>query len=158
LEEKLEEPQREPEKRQEPLQEKRQEPLQENNYRDIVLHAVDVSLDTLGRDGKHAVLNLLENRYGLREDEIPDHPRGFVVLLDELLGPSAQNLEREIISNIRLVSAAPGENLEAVIRSLKERRQAEAPAETAAEDSKSVAAEADTTEFRYGATYSRRKD
>ncbi len=122
------------EKQQEPPKEKQQEPPKENHYREIVLHAVDVSLDTMGSDGKHAVLSLLENRYGLSEKEIPDHPRGFVVLLDELLGPSARNLEREIISNIRLVTVAPGENLEAVIKSLKEQRPAAAPAEAAAED------------------------
>ena len=146
------------EKQQEPPKEKQQEPPKENDYREIVLHAVDVSLDTLGRDGKHAVLSLLENRYGLRENDIPDHPRGFVVLLNELLGPSAQNLEREIMCNIRLVSAAPGEGLEAVIKSLKEQRPAEGPAEAAAGDPKSAAADANTVGFRYGATYSRRRD
>ena len=138
LEEKQEEPQREKEEQQEPL--KQQEPLREKDYREIVFHAVDISLDTLGPDGKHAVLSLLENRYGLHEDDIADHPRGFVVLLEALLGQSARTLEREIISNIRLVSVAPGENLEAVIRSLKEQRPAEAPAEAATEDVSSRAA------------------
>jgi hypothetical protein len=156
----LEEPpkQQAPRNQQAPPKQELEEPPRENDYRGIVLHAVDLSLDTLGRDGKHAVLSLLENRYGLRESDIPDHPRGFVVLLDELLGASAQNLEREIMSNIRLVSAAPGENLEAVIRSLKGQRRAEAPAETAADGSKSDAADADTAGFRYGATYSKRRD
>ncbi len=112
---------------------KQQGSPKENDYREIVLHAVDVSLDALGSAGKQTVLSLLENRYGLCEKEIPDHPRGFVVLLDELLGPSAQNLVREIISNIRLVSAAPGEDLKAVVESLKERCQTEAPLEAFAE-------------------------
>ncbi len=156
LTEMQEEPQKETVKQQEPL--KQQESLRKNDYHEIVLHAVDVSLDTLGRDGKHAVLSLLENRYGLRENDIPDHPRGFVMLLDTLLGPSARTLEREIMSNIRLVSAAPGENLEAVIRSLKEQFPAEAPAGAAGEDLRSVAADASTFGFRYGATYSRQKD
>ena len=146
LEEKLQEPP------------KQQEPPKETDYHEIVLHAVDISLDTMGSDGKHAVLSLLENRYGLRENDIPDHPRGFVVLLDELLGPSARTLEREIISNIRLISAAPGQNLEAVIKSLKEQRPAEAPAEAATEDLRSVAADADTVGFSYGAAYSKRRD
>ncbi len=135
------------EKQEEPPKEKQEEHTEENDYRKIVLHAVDISLETLGRDGKHAILSLLENRYGLRESDIPDHPRGFVVLLDELLGRSAQTLEREIMSNIRLVSAAPGENLETVIRSLKEQCQARAPVETAAKDAESVAAGADMIGF-----------
>jgi len=164
----LKEKQAEPlkEKQAEPLKEEQEEPLKEkqaerpeaNDYRRIVLHAVDISLDTLGHDGKHAVLSLLENRYGLRETDIPDHPRGFVVLLDELLGPSAQALEREIMSNIRLVSAAPGENLETVIRSLKEQSPAKAPVEAATEDPWSVLADANTTGFGHGATRSKPGD
>ncbi|MGD0395655.1 MAG: hypothetical protein ABSB26_01935 [Nitrososphaerales archaeon] len=112
----------------------------------------------MGPDGKHAVLSLLENRYGLREGDIADHPRGFVVLLDAVLGPSARTLEREIISNIRLVSVAPGENLEAVIRSLKEQRQAEAPAEAATEDLRSGAADLNMVGFGHGATYPKHRN
>jgi hypothetical protein len=132
------------EEQQAPVEEEQQAPVEEppaeNDYRKVVLHAVEISLDTLGRDGKHAILSLLENRYGLREQDIPDHPRGFVVLLDELLGASAQNLEREIMSNIRSVSATPGENLEAVIRSLKEQGPTKASVGVAAEEPRSIAA------------------
>lgn len=110
------------------------------DYRKVVLHAVDVSLDALGNAGKQTVLSLLENRYGLTEKDIPDHPRGFVTLLDELLGSSAQILEREIISNIRLVSAVPGENLKAVVESLKEQFQSATSVEAATGDAGSVAA------------------
>ena len=126
----------------EPSKEEQEERPEETDYHEIVLHAVDVSLDTLGSAGKQAVLSLLENRYGLSEKEIPDHPRGFVVLLDELLGSTARALEREIISNIRLVSAARGENLKAVVESLKERYQTRASIEAAAEGPKPVAANA----------------
>ena len=126
----------------EPQKEEHEEPPQENDYRKVVLHAVDVSLDTLGSAGKQAVLSLLENRYGLSEKDIPDHPRGFVALLDELLGPSAQNLEREIISNIRLVSAAPGENLKAVVESLEKRYQTTAPVEAATENLEPISPDA----------------
>ncbi|MGD0478425.1 MAG: hypothetical protein ABSB29_09715 [Nitrososphaerales archaeon] len=122
-----------------PPKEEQKEPAEENDYRKVVLHAVDVSLDTLGNDGKHAILSLLENRYGLREQDIPDHPRGFVVLLDELLGASSQNLEREIMSSIRRVWAAPGEDLETVVESLKEHYLTAAPVEAAAEDPRSFA-------------------
>jgi hypothetical protein len=131
---------------------------EETGYRKVVLHAVDISLDTLGHDGKLAILSLLENRYGFRENDIPDYPRSFVELLDELLGSSSQNLEREIISNIRKVWAAPGENLEAVVESLKEHYQTTAPVETASEGPRPVAAEANAVGFRYNATYSRHRN
>ena len=103
--------------------EEQEEPPEEIDYRRVILRAVDVGLDTLGRDGKHALLNVLENRYGLREEDILDHPKDFVMLLDELLGPSVQAIEREIVSNIRLVWTAPGESLESVMNSLKEQHR-----------------------------------
>ncbi|MGD0397248.1 MAG: hypothetical protein ABSB26_10155, partial [Nitrososphaerales archaeon] len=129
-----------------------------NGYRKVVLRAVDVSLDTLGRDGKQAILSLLENRYGFRENDIPDYPRSFIELLHELLGASAQNLEREIMNNIRKVWAAPGENLEAVVESLKENYQTVAQVQATAEDHRSAAADLDDAGYRYNAKYSRRRD
>ncbi|MGP8057348.1 MAG: hypothetical protein ACLP9K_07110 [Nitrososphaerales archaeon] len=129
----------------------------ENGYRKVVLRAADVSLNTLGRDGKQAILSLLENRYGFREDDIPDYPRSFVELLHELLGASAQNLEREIMNNIRKVCPAPGENLEAVVESLKENYQTAAQVEADAQEPMSAATDASTAEFRYNATISRRR-
>jgi len=125
-----------------PPKEEQEEPPEENDYRKVVLHAVDVSLDKLGHDQKHAVLSYLENEYGFREKDIPDNPRTFVRLLYELLSTSAQALEGEIISNIRIVWAAPGDSLEAVVRSLKEHYQTKAPAEVTAEDHESVEADA----------------
>jgi hypothetical protein len=151
-----------PEKREEEdvpdKMEEQEKPPEENGYRRVVLHAVDVSLDTLGHDGKHAILSLLENRYGFREEDIPDYPRSFIELLDELLGASSKNLEREIISNIRNVSAVSGENLETVVESLKEHYQTAASVETTTEGPGSVAAEAGAVGFKYNATYSRRRD
>jgi|GEM_PF-753545 len=129
----------------------------ENGYRKVVLRAADVSLNTLGRDGKQAILSLLENRYGFREDDIPDYPRSFVELLHELLGASAQNLEREIMNNIRKVCPAPGENLEAVVESLKENYQTAAQVEADAQEPMSAATDASMAEFRYNATISRRR-
>jgi hypothetical protein len=111
-----------------------QEGFPGNDYRRIVLDAVDATLDTLGSGGKQTVLSLLENRYGLREKDIPEHPRGFVELLEVLLGTPARTLERGIMSNIWKVAAAPGENLDAVVKSLKEHQQATAPVEAATAD------------------------
>jgi hypothetical protein len=140
------------------LEEHSEEHPEENGYRKVVLSAVDVGLETLGHDGKQAILSLLENRYGFRENDIPDYPKSFVELLGELLGSSAQNLEREIMNNIRKVWAAPGDNLETVVESLKEHYPSTAPVEVTAEGPRSVTAEANTTGFRYKATYSKRRN
>jgi hypothetical protein len=156
-EEQVESPE-ENEEQKEPPNEEHVDPQKENGYRKVVLRAADVSLNTLGRDGKQTIFSLLENRYGFREDDIPDYPRSFVELLHELLGASAQNLEKEIMSNIRKVCAAPGENLEAVVESLKENYQNVAQVEAAAEDHRSAVAEARAIGFRYNARYSKRRD
>jgi hypothetical protein len=111
-----------------PSREEREEPLKEDDYRKIVFHAVDVGLDKLGTDQKQAVLSFLENEYGFREKDVPDNPKRFVGLLYEMLGTSAQALEREIVDNIRNVRAAPGETLEAVVNSLKGKCQTQTPA------------------------------
>ena len=157
--EKHEEPLEEEEQEEPPREKEKQEGHpEENGYRKVVLRAVDVSLDTLGHDGKQAIFSLLENRYGFRENDIPDYPKSFIELLGEVLGMSSQNLEREIISNIRKVWAAPGENLETVVESLKEHLLTTAPAEAAAEGPMSVAAKAEVVGFRYSPTHSRRRN
>jgi hypothetical protein len=102
------------------------------DYKRIVLQAVDRSLNFLGKDGKQVLLSLLERRYGLREEEIPDHPRGFIEILDEMLGPSAHTLEAEMISEIRKVSAAQGQDLLTVVRSLRLQCQTRVPVEETA--------------------------
>jgi len=103
-----------------------------DEYRNIMLQAVDCSLNILGKDGKQVLLSLLERRYGLREEEIPDHPRGFIEILGEILGSSAYTLEAEIVSEIRKVSAAQGQDLLTVARSLRQQCQAEVPVEETA--------------------------
>jgi hypothetical protein len=101
-------------------------------YKNIVLQAVDRSLNILGKDGKQVLLSLLERRYGLREEEIPEHPRGFIEILGEILGSSAYTLEAEIVSEIKKVSAAQGQDLLTVSRSLRQQCQTEVPVEETA--------------------------
>jgi hypothetical protein len=91
-----------------------------NGYHEIVMKAVDKGLDFLGKEGKLVTLELLESRYGLTAEAIPEHPRGFIELLDEVLGSAAHVIEREIIREIRKVAAVKGETLHHVVHSLKE--------------------------------------
>jgi hypothetical protein len=101
------------------------------DYRKIVLRAVDTSLDIIGKDGKQVLLSLLENRYGLIEEEIPEHPRAFIDLLEEDLGSSAYAIEKEITREIRKISSVQAENLYKVVELLKEKY----PAKTQASNS-----------------------
>jgi len=99
----------------------------QGNYRDIVLRAVDRSLDVLGQDGKQVMLSLLENRYGVHEEEIPEHARGFIEILEEAIGSSAYTVEREIMNEIRRETQIQGVNLSSVVELLKELYPADSP-------------------------------
>ncbi len=92
----------------------------ETNDCDVVIkEAVDNALNFLGQSGKNTMLSLLENRYGFRPDDIPEHPRAFIELLDETLGSAAYTIEREIISQIRRSAPVKGKSLHAVVHSLR---------------------------------------
>ena len=132
------------------------EPPSGLDYRKIVIDAVDSSLDSLGRDGKYAIMSLLENRYGLREQDIPEHPGDFILLLEGTLGASAETLEREMMLNIRVVADAPGEDLEEVVNFLKEQNPIKPRRRIGADGSNSSTSGAKG--FRYDATYFRRRD
>jgi len=100
------------------------------DYRKIVLQAVDKGLDMVGKYGKQTLLGLLESRYGLREEEIPDHARAFVGLLEADLGTSALTVEKEIMRDIRKQSGVEGVNLYTVVESLKRKFPAKEPDES----------------------------
>ncbi len=90
-----------------------------NDFDEIVLQAIDTSLNILGQDGKQVLLNLMENRHGFRLQDVPQHPKAFIQLLDGLLGETAYTLEKEIINEIRKVAPVQGKTLYQVVRSLK---------------------------------------
>lgn len=112
----------------EPLLQQTEGPKDVGNYRTIVRGAVDKSLDILGKEGKQVLLSLLENRYGVHEEEIPDHARGFIEILEEALGSSAYTVEREIMSEIRKITQIQGVNLHSVVELLMEEYPADTPA------------------------------
>ncbi len=90
-----------------------------NDFDKIVLQAIDTSLNILGQDGKQVLLNMMENRYGFRLQDVPQHPRDFIELLDGFLGETGYMLEKEIINEIRKVAPVQGKTLYQVVRSLK---------------------------------------
>lgn len=97
---------------------------------EIISKAVDDSLSILGTEGKKAFLGLLESKYGMKLSDVPDRPRGFVGLLKANLGPTADEVEREIVREIRNVAPVRGTTLQEVVDSLKVMNEEEpAPAE-----------------------------
>jgi hypothetical protein len=86
----------------------------------VITEAVDTVLDQLGSDGKEVVLGLLDARYGLRLEDVPNHPRAFVDILGLHVGSAAQLIERDIISEISKDLPVKGKSLHAAVRSLEE--------------------------------------
>lgn len=89
------------------------------DYDSIIIEAADKSLGVLGEQGKQAILGLLESRYGLRIEDVPEYPRSFIGLLALYLGPTAYIIERQIVSDIRRAAVVEGESLPDVVSSLK---------------------------------------
>jgi len=117
-----------------------------NKVDEVVLEAVEKSLDVLGHDGRQVVLKLLEERYGLKLEDIPQHPRAFVELLDGLVGNGSRVIEKEIINEISKEGQGEGKALYEVVDSMREPEGAhvqepvETPAESTVEDVHEVAA------------------
>ena len=89
------------------------------DYDSIVIEAVDKSLGVLGEQGKQAILGLLESRYGLCIEDVPEYPRSFIGLLALYLGPTAYIIERQIVSDIRRAVVVEGQSLPDVVSSLE---------------------------------------
>jgi hypothetical protein len=86
---------------------------------EIIAKAVEDSLSILGAEGKKAFLGLLESKYGMKLSDVPARPRGFVGLLKANLGPTADEVEREIVREIRNVAPVRGTSFQEVVDSLK---------------------------------------
>jgi len=86
---------------------------------EIILAAVESSLGDLGLAGRDTILGLLESRYGLSFDEIPEHPRGFIDLANEILGPTAKLLEARMVSEIGNACGVRGSTFCEVVSALK---------------------------------------
>jgi hypothetical protein len=92
---------------------------------EIIAKAVEDSLSILGAEGKKAFLGLLESKYGMKLSDVPARPRGFVGLLKANLGPTADEVEREIVREIRNVAPVRGTSFQEVVDSLKALNNAE---------------------------------
>lgn len=66
-----------------------------------VMRSVYNGMDVLGGTGKKAILYHIEARFGLREEEIPHHPRRFVAALTHIFGKQAQVIVEAILKEMR---------------------------------------------------------
>ncbi|MCD6445971.1 hypothetical protein J7L49_04220, partial [Candidatus Bathyarchaeota archaeon] len=70
------------------------------NFKEILLKAVDEGLSSLGNSPKQAILFHLENSFNLKKDEIPINPREFDNALKKIFGPGVSYLEKLILKRL----------------------------------------------------------
>ena len=70
------------------------------NFKEILLKAVDEGLSSLGNSPKQAILFHLENSFNLKKDEIPMNPREFDNALKKIFGPGVSYLEKLILKRL----------------------------------------------------------
>jgi hypothetical protein len=74
--------------------------LPKNNFRDILLEAVDESLSSLGDSPKQAILFHLECSFKIKKECIPENITDFTKALEKIFGPGALYLEKLIVKRL----------------------------------------------------------
>ncbi len=105
----------------------------------VILSAVDAGLSLVGTAGKETVLGLLERRYGLSFEDIPEHPRNFIGIIEEILGPASRTIEAVMVAEIKKSNPVPGDTLYEVACSLKGKKRRPLRSEPEAVDLRSPA-------------------
>ena len=67
-------------------------------FKRVFLEALDEGLGILGETTKETLLNILQQNYGIEEEDIPDNPERFISSLKEIFGEYGSSfLESQII-------------------------------------------------------------
>jgi hypothetical protein len=74
--------------------------LSQNNFREILLAAVEESLSSLGDSPKQAILFHLECSFKIKKERIPENITEFTKALEKIFGPGAIYLEKLIAKRL----------------------------------------------------------
>jgi len=74
--------------------------LQQDNFRRILLDAVEESLSSLGESSKHAILFHLEMSFKIKKEHIPVNLTEFAGALEGIFGFGASYLEKLILKRL----------------------------------------------------------
>jgi len=75
-------------------------PVQATGATLVLIRALDYALDVVGRMGKEVILSTLEERNGLRAEDILTQPGSFINALRVLLGESCDVIEVSMLEKI----------------------------------------------------------
>ena len=74
--------------------------MSQNNFKKILLDAVEESLSSLGDSPKQAILFHLESSFKIKKEHIPENITEFTKALENIFGPGAVYLEKLIIRRL----------------------------------------------------------
>jgi hypothetical protein len=76
----------------------------ETKFEKAVAKAVDETLSALGNSNKQTIYRHMENRYGIRKEEIPQKIVRFGYAIEETFGSVAKLIEVKIIKNLHSIN------------------------------------------------------
>jgi hypothetical protein len=74
--------------------------LPQNNFKEILLAAVEESLSSLGDSPKQAILFHLQDTFKIEVEHIPENITEFAKALEKIFGPGAVYLEKLILKSL----------------------------------------------------------
>jgi len=74
--------------------------LPQNNFKEILLAAVEESLSSLGDSPKQAILFHLQDTFNIEMERIPENITEFAKALEKIFGPGAFYLEKLILKHL----------------------------------------------------------
>ncbi len=90
-----------------------------SSFRDAVLSCIDRALNIVGDSGRQVVYEALENRYGVKRDEIADHPDYLIKIMKVYLGSASEAVTKEALYWIKQGSGIESDDLLSAISELK---------------------------------------
>jgi hypothetical protein len=81
------------------LQIAKQKP-QQSDFEKTIIQAVDESFSLLGKHGKQAIYNHLENAFNIKKQDIPSKIEDFTHAIEQTFGGAARLIEMKIIQSL----------------------------------------------------------
>jgi hypothetical protein len=77
------------------------------SFDDLLLHAIDEALNSLGESVRQSIYFHIENKFSIARNEIPEKLQQFQMGLKEIFGVGAQVIEIQIMKNLHTKIGCP---------------------------------------------------
>ena len=89
------------------------------SYSDVLLSCLDRALNIVGQSGRQVVYEALENRYGVKREQVSEHPEYLLKIMKVYLGSASEPVEKEALYWIKQDSGIDANSLVEAIEALK---------------------------------------